>query len=280
MKRTIVWLIAALITIAACHAQDRSLLSVRRCDAPPVIDGVLGPDEWTGLAPIGGPALTNGKPARLTFFAGMVYDDAGIYAFCVSEIPDLSILRAAVKERDGAVYGDDCYEIFLDPDPDTPTQYFHLVANSIDTHYDGFGKKDSSWNGDWRSKSVVEELEDGRGLWTIEIAVPFETLGVSAPEDGATWRFNLCRTWFWKFVEEGHGPERYISFAPTASGYHAPEKFADLRFVGDGPVAGIVDMPFEVEREATFTMWAWGAPQPLILEVAASTNKAGQVGGL
>ncbi len=271
---------SALFLAGICHAQERSLLSIGRCETAPVIDGNLGADEWASATIIGGAALTNGKPARLTFRAAMMYDDAGIYIQAVSEIPDLSILRASATERDGAAFSDDCYEIFLDPDPTRPAEYFHLVTNSIDTHYDGVGAKDSSWNGEWLSSSVVEELAGGRGLWTIEIAVPFETLGAVAPADGDAWRFNVCRTWFWKFVEEGHGPERYISFAPTMSGYHAPERFADLRFVGDGPVAGIVDVPFEVEREATLTIQARGATEAFAVEVVADTKQAGEVGSL
>jgi len=271
MRQRLLPLMVALIAAPAL-AQDagRPLLSVPEAPAAPTIDGTIGDAEWAGAVPIGGMALTDGKPARLRFTARAMYDGRAFYLACHCDLPDLSILRARVAERDGPVYGDDCYEVFLDPDPSTPREYYHLVTNSQDVHYDGFGAKDSSWDGDWRSASSVTTGDEGPGEWSIEIEVPWAVIEADPPAAGDTWRFNICRTWFWRFVEEGHGPERYISFAATGGDYHSPARFADLRFAGTGPVAGIAGLPLEVKDRATVAIDSrHGRDRPLTATIRA-----------
>lgn len=266
-----------MIAAPAPAAAEQPVLSVAHTPAPPAIDGLIGDDEWAASPLLDGMALTHGRPARLRFSFRAMYDERALYLAARCDVPDLSILRATVTERDGAVFGDDCYELFLDPDPSTPAQYFHLVTNSTDVHYDGIGAKDSSWDGDWTSASVVEDLGDGAGRWSIEFAIPWAALDAEAPATGDTWRFNICRTWFWRFVEEGHGPERYVSFAPTGGAYHTPERFADLRFAGGGPVAGIAEMPFQVSESATITLDARSADRPLPVAVRVEDDEGREI---
>jgi hypothetical protein len=58
----------------------------------------------------------------------------------------------------------------------------------------------------------------------VEVAIPFKTLEVTPPQEGATWRFLLCRT------RRGASPGEYQSISPTLGGYHQPDRFADLVF--------------------------------------------------
>jgi len=126
--------------------------------------------------------------------------------------------RASVKERDGAVFDDDCVELFISPA--SGAQYSHLAFNALGTKYDG-RLLDKTWNGAWEVAAAVEN-----GRWTAEVAIPLAEVGVESRE-GARLRFNVCRE------QKARGENS--SWAPVKGGFHEPASFA-LGVLGPGVV--------------------------------------------
>ena len=52
------------------------------------------------------------------------------------------------------------------------------------------GQYDPDWKGDWSYESRVDAAKN---RWTVLLKVPFKTLGVATPAEGASWRANLSR---------------------------------------------------------------------------------------
>jgi hypothetical protein len=96
-----------------------------------------------------------------------------------------------------------------------------LISNSLATRFDEIGPRyprPASWNGDWRVATQVSN-----NGWTVEIAIPFRTLGVAMPEPGTTWGFNVHRQQY-RLLERS-------SWSPTEHSFHEPRNFGHLFFV-------------------------------------------------
>jgi hypothetical protein len=91
-----------------------------------------------------------------------------------------------VSARDGNVWADDCFELFIRPDLRQDT-YYHLAGNSSGALYDSKhqqpGTRDDIWDCRWNSR--IGKDEHG---WTALVTIPFSDLGCSSPED-AIWGF-------------------------------------------------------------------------------------------
>lgn len=103
-------------------------------------------------------------------------------------------------------------EIFLAP---SFPMYYQFIINAQGSIWDSIGK-DPSWNGTWLH---AVRVRDGR--WEGEIAVPFSSLGAT-PQEGVSWRFNLCRDYPPK--------KEALTFAPSKFSLHEPQNFAFLSF--------------------------------------------------
>ncbi|MBI4027734.1 MAG: hypothetical protein HY360_22300 [Verrucomicrobia bacterium] len=146
------------------------------------------PEEWNRATEITGfleiPSLhLTPRQTRVK----LAYDANNLYFRFASKIGQK--LKADAKEHDGAVYGDDSFEIFIAPSETARKPLYQFVFNSLDAHYES-KDGDCSWNGAWQSRSRVSGAE-----WEAEAIVPFRELDVAAPRPGDCWQFNLGRNW-------------------------------------------------------------------------------------
>ena len=94
-----------------------------------------------------------------------------------------------ILTRDGKVWTEDCFQIFIAPFPEKK-EYFHFAGNSSGVLYDAKckdGKRDASWNCDWKTK--IEKKAD---RWIAEVEIPFSALG-GLPKNGKYWLFHIGR---------------------------------------------------------------------------------------
>jgi hypothetical protein len=129
--------------------------------------------------------------------------------------PNLAGLAVKATERDGACWDDDSIEVFMRPDLERAA-YRQLIVNAAGVRYDG-AERDGAWNGAW---SAVTGREDD--AWTVEVAVPWQTLGCEAPAAGDRMGFEIVRT--------RPQSDEVLQWAPTADGNHSPEMFGILQF--------------------------------------------------
>lgn len=83
---------------------------------------------------------------------------------------------------------DEAIEFFICPDKSNPKLFYQFISNASGSKYDGRGRRGSRWNGVWDVKAKKE-----KDHWSVEIAIPWETLGISAPTIGSTLPFNAAR---------------------------------------------------------------------------------------
>ena len=216
-------------------------LRITRATAPIKADGRLDEAVWQttqadSLGEIGMGKVTVKTQVR------MVYDDKDLYLGIVCNEPLIDRLASdwwKSHGRDGKVYTQDSLEIFLDPVGDL-RQYYHLICSAIpDSKYDAafglqqdpihplYNKSDLDWNGEWTSKGTIDQQAK---RWSVEVVIPFESLGVSAPSKGSIWKMNLGRE---RFVQNAHrgDPELYM-WSPNLEerSFHSLAAFGDLVF--------------------------------------------------
>ncbi|MFH0920323.1 MAG: glycoside hydrolase domain-containing protein, partial [Fibrobacterota bacterium] len=220
------------------------IITITKTKTAPVIDGEMKEGEWkyaaaaTGFIDLGG-ALTRDD----TVFY-ITYDAENIYIAFRSTV--VGKPKAEATKRDGAVYHDDAIEIRLAPDPARPSHHYVFIGNSAGAIYDGI-VSNTEWNGDWIFKNQVKDsgetvagvLSFAKSIWTSELAIPFKSLGLSAPNDGAHWRVNFHRDWNVATREEGESGKdmaHWTSWSPPASDFSNPNGFGYLYFREEAPV--------------------------------------------
>jgi hypothetical protein len=165
----------------------------------PHIDGRIDDAEWRGAAALTGFIDRGAREYGLRqgqVFLG--YNRSHFFLAYRSSFPpgaqeggawDEKALRALVSERNGRVYSDDSVELYLAPQ--SPEKIIQLIGNSrgaiLERHY-----AHDKWRGDWQFENRVD---NAAGVWELELAISFESLGVKPPQPGDTWHFNLARNW-------------------------------------------------------------------------------------
>lgn len=206
------------VSASPANGEIRIYLS-RRTDTPPQIDGKLDDDGWQGVPQMSGFTLITGERglAQQQTIGRIVHSGNSLYIGVEMLESHIKELRAVYRERDSRVWEDDCLEIFIDTNHDRRT-YYHFIANSLGTQYDGRGV-DKSWDGDWKVKTSL-----GEKSWIAEISIPFTTLNAQ-PEKGALWGFNLTRARY---------PASIMELSAWSNlgekSFHVPERFGYLVF--------------------------------------------------
>ena len=109
-----------------------------------------------------------GTKARVT------YDKSALYLAVTCGEPMMADARGDARQESDPWWEDDVVELFIDANSDEVT-YQHFAVTVAGTQYDG-RQKDGIWEGEW--ESAVTSSPDG---WMVEIAVPWDTLGVPTP---------------------------------------------------------------------------------------------------
>lgn len=175
---------------------------------PPVIDGVLDDPAWAKALTYEGmyPFNTKDYVASPKTVWKVTWDDSHLYIAWDCEDKDLS---DPVRERDGAVWADDCVEVFILPDMRFRA-YWELVIGPSGSIYDSIQCKEwDKWGCNQRTAENIAGLKVGitlRGTlnqhddvdegYTVEVAVPFSELpGYSRaqPKVGDNLHFMLVR---------------------------------------------------------------------------------------
>jgi len=185
------------------------------------VDGQLDESTWATASRVPLPIdAATMYPHTQWAYASVCYDNENLYVgFESAKNP--GPLVAAAGRRDGNVWEDDAFELFLAPTPKSPKDCFQFAFNSAAGVFDArHGRSD--WNSKIRVKTAVTDDH-----WTAEVAVPFADLGAGAPKAGETWLGNFCRDW------ARPRPSRpiYTSWAYLQGGFLVePEKYGRLFF--------------------------------------------------
>lgn len=193
-----------MVLCGVCVAQGTVAKAVKTT-APIELDGRLTEDVWKTALKFDRFYINNSEQPGFPTEALVVYDDDALYIGCRAPIPAGGQLVAKETRRDGRVYGDDCFEIMLDPNQ-TGDRYFHILVNALGTVMDRYCDQgghvgDSKWDGD-----ISAGAFQGEGFWSVEVRIPFYTLDIN-PEGSRVWGINICR--------DNRNPNQEASIAPN-----------------------------------------------------------------
>jgi len=187
----------------------------RKVRRGPELDGRAADACYEQAERLGGfTDITTGRPAEDQTECRVVRDQRALYIAFRCLQTRAGKVPAKVTRRDGAVFGEDSVEVFLQPNP-ADGRYIHLAVNAIGTQFDELGF-DTTWDAQWRVATYREESE-----WGAELKIPFASLpiGSEAPDE---WRVNLCRT----AVRDG--ARVHSAWSRVYGGFHQPARFGKL----------------------------------------------------
>lgn len=143
----------------------------------------------------------------------VAYDRLHLYIAFDCQEDRMDLLRIRHKNALGPVWEDDCVEVFIQPDLlGQWFYYFHPVVNALGVGWDDYGQHQR-----WRC--AADRREKG---WTVEMSIPFATIGTQPPKRGDCWGINFTRS------ERPHN--EYSTWSPVRGGFHDPERFGRIVF--------------------------------------------------
>ena len=216
------WLAVVTVLLGAVPAtgQDEvSELRARRATVPPVLDGVLDDELWSGAPmPMGTWASYNplrGEPAQQRTHVWVGYDEQAIYFAlqCFDTEPDT--IRTTMSRRDAA-WNDDWIAVSLDSSRAGQLAY-HMFVNPSGVQMDGLNSASSGEDVavDWLWDSAGRLNDQG---YAIEIRLPLESIRFRGGSDvsmGVLFMRRISRlgmSWAWpemppgSWVFESHVP--------------------------------------------------------------------------
>ena len=200
--------------------------------------------------------------------AKMLWDDTYFYVAADLEEPHV---WASLGDRDAAVYHDNDFEVYIDPDGDTH-EYYEFEVNAGGAVGDLFvlrpDRDGGLYLGGWdiagleaavRVWGSLNEPRDADEGWSVEVAFPWEALEECArrptpPRDGDHWRVNLARVEWETEVDqgvyakvEGQSASHWTWSAQGLVNMHCPEMWGFVQFARE-PV-GRARVPIQLPRE-------------------------------
>ncbi|NQT17825.1 MAG: hypothetical protein HQ582_34040 [Planctomycetes bacterium] len=192
-------------SIAALGVEpDRPRVAMPVMASVPVIDGVVGEEEWKHA--VRNVGLVSSKTGALSVRQGVFWvgsDGRELLVALKTEVPpDGRILTRAVPNgsRDvPATLLDDAVELAVATGRGRPeSRLLCLLANARGAIYDWAERPDEPGVGrdlGWRLPEWRFEEQVVDGWWHVEIAVPLESLGLSAGELAAIGGLEVGRSW-------------------------------------------------------------------------------------
>ena len=134
-----------------------------------------------------------------------------------------------MSERDGEVWRDDCFELFIDT-VGQRKDYAHLAVNALGTRYDSFDRVVTE-DFQWHVATSVDE--DG---WSVEIILPFA--GQITPQPGDQWILAAARN--------AVRTDELSTWARHNKSFHEPQNFGTLIFG---------ELPYQVKIDDLGSLW-------------------------
>ena len=223
--------IAILISVCAvlhfaegASADSGAEYTIARTSAPPRIDGKLDDPVWTVVEPAELALTDQGVEATKKSLAYGVYDDDFLYFGFHRIDDDLGKLKLDAQNRDGNVWEDDEFELFLDANHDHAT-YWQICLNGDNVIWDCYNPGAGCNGGndtDWETATDIDNDED----WFAEIKVSFKALDTKTPKAGDVWGVNFC----------GHvltGLDEWVTWSDIGPSFHTPTGFGNMTFSGE-----------------------------------------------
>ena len=255
--------------VAAPAAEDNRIrfqLPAVKVERGPVIDGVLGDEEWRG-APFIDEFVQqeplDGQPSTVRTEVRVLYDSENLYLGLLAFDASPESVVATEMRRDGPqIMNEDNFQIIIDTFMDSRSAYMFVVSplgamldQQVVQEGEGSSRGVSSninlqWDGVWETSA--RRTAEG---WAAEIRIPMVTLRF--PSDSPqSWGINFMRNIpnrnevaFWAPVPRAYSITR-VSLAGTLAGLEDLSRGRDLRVKPFVATGGEAERRGDVSTEA------------------------------
>lgn len=180
-------------TVLGLHANMRevSFYCARPAKTAPVLDGNLDDPCWKDV-----PEFTstyeyfkpNPGPGKLKNSIRIVYTDQGLYMGIIHYVDNVKEIRATVTDRDnGALWTDDCTEIYIDADAQA-IGWRKFVVNTLNTVSDIWRIDSAVLRPDWTADGWEVKTKVTNNSWNLETFFPWSVFNKKAVP-GDTWMY-------------------------------------------------------------------------------------------
>ena len=218
------------------------LYECKKIDKDFTLTGKLDNPAWDKAIPLPLLDAITGKPDRFSTQARVMYSDK--YLYVGFQCQD-DYIWGTVTARDGAIYDEECVEVFLNP-AGIFHQYYEINLSPKNVVYDATVLNSRTPENqyakfialpEWNLENLQTAVhingqidERGKGTsWTAEYAIPFEEIfGApnTPPKPGDTWRVN-----FYRIDSPNKDQREHYAWSKTErAAFHLPWKFGYLRF--------------------------------------------------
>ena len=186
----------------------------------PILDGRLDETIWQREPDLRDFLMISmDRKAPVATSAWVTHDQTKLYLAVRCTEPKLDDLETLADHRDDPrCWQDDSIELFVDANLDRST-YYQIIVTAAGITMDGRGMN-HLWNGQYEHATGRE----AHG-WTVEMAIPWETLGHNRPTAEGVVGLNLVRN-----RKAGGSPETF-QWQPTQGNNHKPAVFGNLRII-------------------------------------------------
>jgi hypothetical protein len=214
-----------------------------------IIDGEIDDEEWNGAEWSESFTDIEGSkriPPQYKTKVKMLWRDSSLFVGAELEEPEV---WGTLKFRDEIIYHDNDFEVFIDPDGNTP-EYYEIEVNTLNTILDLHmpkpyrinGRADLNWNvaGLKSATKIDGTLNDPSDVdkgWTVEMEIPFKALRKNEspcfPKDGAVWRINFSRVEWDVLKQDGKYQKKKAlngKFLPEHNWVWSPQGLIDMHF--------------------------------------------------
>lgn len=151
------------------------------------IDGNLNDATWNKGRAISAFQTLKGETPKAQTTGTILTDANYLYLAFLCDEPEMDKLQQTKKPRDGAVYNNDCIEIFVAPFKNQKN-FYHFIVDVNGQVYDALnsnGSEDSRYD-----LSITAATQKQANSWTVEMAIPLCDLGLSNSQQPL---MNFCR---------------------------------------------------------------------------------------
>jgi len=151
------------------------------------IDGNLSDAAWEKGRAISAFLTQKGQAPKAQTTGTILTDNNYLYLAFRCEEPQMDTLQKSAKPRDGALWNNDCVEIFIAPFKDAQV-FYHLIVDVNGQIYDALnrnGKDDNRYD-----LSITAATQKQARSWTVEMAIPLCDLGINNAREPL---MNFCR---------------------------------------------------------------------------------------
>ena len=140
------------------------------------IDGNLRDAAWKKGRAISAFQTLNGETPKAQTTGTILTDADYLYLAFRCDEPEMNKLQQTQKPRDGALWNNDCVEIFIAPFENQKT-FYHFIVDINGQIYDALNS-----NGNENNRydlGIIAATQKQANSWTVEMAIPLCDLGLS-----------------------------------------------------------------------------------------------------